>query len=127
MSTPISQLPPHSQPVANDPVLVQQIIKESIGVQNEKTPQTQIQQRPQISFPNSSMSGYIPPSYRPQHKDIDYMHLLKGIILVSALVFISQMPSLREYVSLYIPQNDLNLIVRALLAGVSYVGLDMVF
>lgn len=127
MSTPISQLPPHGQPVANDPVLVQEIIKESMGIQNEqnKSPQIQVQpnQRPQIPSPN----GYIPPSYRPQHKDIDYMHLLKGIILVSALVFISQMPSLRDYISLYIPQNDLNLIVRALLAGVSYVGLDLVF
>ena len=127
MSTPISQLPPHGQPVANDPVLVQQIIKESMGIQNEQPPQSSSQQQRPILPPSNINSGYIPPSYRPQQKDVDCMQLLKGIILVSALVFISQMPSLREYVSLYIPQNDLNLIIRALLAGVSYVGLDLVF
>ena len=118
MSTPISQLPPHGQPVANDPELVQQIIKESMGIQNDKSPQTHVQQRPQMPTPISSNSGYIPPSYRPQNKDIDYMHLLKGIILVSALVFISQMPSLKEYIALYIPQNDLNLIVNLSLLDV---------
>jgi hypothetical protein len=94
-----------------------------MGIQNDNTPQPQLQERPYIPSPSS----YIPPSYRQQQKDIDYMQLLKGIILVSALVFISQMPSLKEYIALYIPQNDLNLIVRALLAGVSYVGLDQLF
>lgn len=124
MSTPINQLPP-GQPVANDPNLVQQILKEAMP---QDSPQPQPQPQPQLpplkEYQRPMLSH---PSYYPPKQGLDYMSMIKSLILVSALVFISQMPSLKDYISLYVPQNDLNLILRALLAGASYVGLDMVF
>ncbi len=124
MSTPINQLPP-GQPITNDPVLVQQIIQESIG-NNQQPKQEQI--RPII--PNPQQMTYMPKHqsvYVNKQTSIDYMKMIKSLILVAILVFISQMPSFIEYIRLYIPQNDLNLMLRALFAGASYVGLDMIF
>lgn len=126
MSTPINQLPP-GQPISNDPILVQQIIQESMGQQNQ---QNQYQEkRPNIPIPQQMayMPKPLPPPYLQKESNIDYMKMVKSLILVAILVFISQMPSLIEYISVYIPQNDLNLIIRALLAGASYVGLDIIF
>ena len=123
-STPINQLP-QGQPIANDPVLVQQILKEAMG-QQPIQPQQQPQPIHQAPIPPPMLS----PSYYPKPAstmEMDYGNMLKGFILVAVLVFISQMPSLKEYIGTYIPQHDLNLIVRAVLAGASYVGLEMLF
>lgn len=120
MSTPINQLPP-GQPISNDPVLVQQIIQESLG--NEE-------KRPIIPNPQQQHMAYIPrplPFYLQKDNSIDYKKMAKRIILVAIVVFTSQIHSFIEYISVYIPQNDLNLLIRALLAGISYVGLEFVF
>lgn len=124
MSTPINQLPP-SEPIANDPGLVQFIIKESMNESQQQLPQTQ-PQLPQ-TIPILSPSYY--PKYKQHYKSesVDYMNIIKKIIIVSILVFIVQVKSIKEYIRLYISSKELNLLIRALIAGMSYIGLDMVF
>lgn len=128
MSTPINQLPP-GQPVANDPILVQQIIKESMQEQNYSSRQQPIQElqySPQQQYQRPMTS---PSYYKPlvNQKPFDYMKIIKDIFLVAIIVFISQMSSITDFIKTYITSNELNIIIRSLLAGTSYVGLDIIF
>ena len=123
MSTPINQLPP-GQPIANDPTLVQQILRET-QVQHQSPrpePQDYYQQQPRPMLQNNVVQQR-QPNYLT---GFNYMEMVKHIILVAALVFLSQIPSVKEMVSTYIPDN-FNLIVRSLIAGVSFIGLEQLF
>lgn len=125
LATPINQLPP-AQPIANDPVLVQEILKESMNIQQEQLNQNQQPNEPQFQ---KYQNPYIinKHMYLQNNQYIDYISMIKNLILVAIMVFIVQIPSLKEYITLYIPQNDLNLLFRCILAGVSYIGLDLIF
>ena len=127
MSTPISQLPP-SQPIANDPVLVQQILREVNPPQQQQGNLPMLPQQ-QVNYPNQlqNPSSYALPQYkRVSTEPLDYMSMAKKIIIVACLVFVSQITPVKESIKEYM-SNDLSLIVRSLIAGISYVGLDMVF
>ncbi len=125
LATPINQLPP-AQPIANDPILVQEILKESMNLQNEQNLHKQ-DQNPQIQNHINPYNPYIIKSQQLQQNQYDYTSMIKNLILVSIMVFLVQMPTLKEYITLYIPQNDLNLLFRCLIAGISYVGLNLIF
>lgn len=121
LATPINQLP-RAQPISNDPILVQEILKESLNVeQNIREHQKEIQ------HPNY-INPYIQQKISNLHQNnFDYTSMIKSLILVSIMVFIVQLPSLKQYIMLYIPQDDLNLLFRCILAGTSYIGLNFIF
>ena len=122
MSTPINQLPP-GQPVANDPALVQQILRETQVQHQSPRPDPQdYYQQPRPILQHHAIQQR-QPNYLTR---FNYMEMVKHIILVATLVFLSQIPSVKEMVSTYIPDN-FNLIVRSLIAGVSFIGLEQVF
>ncbi len=130
MSTPIAQLPP-GQPIANDPFLVQQILRESnpeINSQHQQ-PQEYVQQYPQKAshlpfYPNNPS---IPKFYPKQSYNIDYPNLIKKILLVACLVFISQLSSIKQFIGEYVSNKDLNILIRSLSMGFLYIGLDVIF
>lgn len=126
MSTPINQLPP-GQPVANDPQLVQQILKEyhqTTHVQGEQNNKSVSEELHESSHKNMLPLVYHSPIKQTQY--IDYTSIIKNIIMVFFVSFLSHVSTFREMLEPYVP-NNANLLVRCLLAGIGYAGLTILF
>ncbi len=121
LATPINQLPP-AQPITNDPILVQEILKESITI-----PSVQIQSSMPIQNSYNSYISKLPTQNSIQNQYQDPNYLIKSFVLVTIVVFIVQISFLKEYIRLYIPQDELNLLIRCMIAGFCYLGLNFIF
>lgn len=122
MSTPISQLPP-GQPIANDPELVQHILKEA------NTQQLHHIEQPQQIFKHSSYFPLkqieTPEISNSSHFNL--LQLLKKFVLITLSFIIFQLSCIKEFISEYCLNRDLNMILRSILGSLSYLLFEFIF
>jgi hypothetical protein len=121
MSTPISQLPP-GQPIANDPELVQHILKEANAQQLHQIEQPQQIFKHSSYFPLKQIET--PEISTPQ---FNLLQLLKKFVLITLSFILFQLSCIKEFISEYCLNRDLNMILRSILGGLSYLLFEFIF